>query len=178
MKTPQAQSNFNAFNNNPNRNAGSVSKISNNSMQVEDAYGGLLTELQDVRQQLSQYVEGGSDAVPTRHYSNINKKIDKSLHVRSVSPLSNRHLTQTGGTDAGGTRFTGMNSGRSSAFVINEVKSTKRPVQATPAQTRVKSRRAKKIKEYRERFLEEREVLLADLEQRLSRDSARSARTR
>ena len=175
LSTPQLQNKPNDFNN-VNRNIGSASKISNNSMQVEDAYGGLLTELQDVRQQISQYVEGGSDVAPTTQYSNINKKIDKSLHVRSVSPLSNRHLDHTVTRDGGSSRFNSINSGNNSAFVINEVKSTKRPVQTTPTQTRVKSRRAKKIKEYRERFLEEREVLLADLEQRLSRDSARSAR--
>jgi hypothetical protein len=176
---------------NTSNNFGS-SRISNNSIQIEDAYGGLLTELQDVRNQISQYVEGGNSVninsknINGKQYDNINPKLDKSLHVRSVSPLSNASSSTK--KYIGGSR----SNNRNSAFVINKgnnsninaKKNMKKkqqqhgssPQQQQQPQTRVKSRRAKKIKEYRERFLEEREVLLADLEQRLSRDSARSAR--
>ncbi len=178
------------------QNFGSASKISNNSIQVEDAYGGLLTELQDVRNQISQYVDGGGNANNktnnnnnknniannAKQYDNINPKLDKSLHVRSVSPLSNNSISQTR-TSSDGNKF----NTRNSAFVINKGNgnssinnnnnnNNNKNMKKQQPQTRVKSRRAKKIKEYRERFLEEREVLLADLEQRLSRDSARSAR--
>ena len=57
----------------------SASKISNNSIQVEDAYGGLLTELQDVRNQISQYVDGGGNANNKTNNNYLNDALMTSI---------------------------------------------------------------------------------------------------
>jgi hypothetical protein len=119
---------------------------------TNDAYGGLLSELQNVRSTITQYVDPGQGTTADPHdLLPATNSQERSRHVRSVSP---------------------------STPVAPSASFNPPPPQPanTTKATRLKSRRSKKVKEYRERFLEEREVLLTDLEQRLSRDAARQAR--
>jgi hypothetical protein len=165
------------------------------SIRVGDAYGGLLNELQDVREQITQYVDPGeqpdsqilvdtwTNTASASHNVTNAPSSSKVTIVSKRNGANQRPQTPSSRSVAGNIRQIQSVSPKShldGGFRQIEIGSGElEALHAGAAETnttRIKSRRSKKVKEYRERFLEEREVLLADLEQRLSRDAARSAR--